>query len=98
MAQSSTSMQDLMLHAVLNSATDFAIFTLDLQRRVTSWNIGAQNLLGWKAAEISGYSGDIIFAPQDRENGIPAREARQALAKGRDVDERWHVRKDGSQF
>lgn len=98
MAQLSTRTQELMLSAVFNSATDFAIFTIDRRRKITNWNIGAQNLLGWTAAEVTGRSGDVIFTAEDREQGAPAMEARQALAVGRAADERWQVRKDGSRF
>src|SRR5215210_1877518 len=80
---------ELMLNAVLNSATDFAIFTIDTQRHITSWNIGAQNVLGWDAAEIIGQSADILYAPEALSQGVPERVLREASSRGRAEDEGW---------
>ncbi len=86
------------LRLILASATDYAILTTGLDRRVATWNAGAERLLGWSAEEVVGRSADIIFTPEDRGAGAPEREAEGALRDGRAVDERWHVRKDGSRF
>jgi PAS domain S-box-containing protein len=86
------------LHLILNSAADYAIFTTDLARRVTSWNAGAERVLGWAEGEIVGHSADVIFTPEDRASGRPEWEAATALAEGRAENERWHLRKDGSRF
>jgi two-component system CheB/CheR fusion protein len=86
------------LRLVLASATDFAIFTLDPDRTVTSWSPGAEAILGWAEAEMVGRSADLLFTPEDRAAGVPAREAEQAREEGRAADERWHLRKDGSRF
>jgi two-component system CheB/CheR fusion protein len=86
------------LRLVLENATDYAIFSMDLHRRVTTWNPGAQRLLGYAEQEIVGQFGDIIFTSEDRETGVPMREAESALFEGRAADERWHVRKDGTLF
>jgi PAS domain S-box-containing protein len=86
------------LRLVLDSAADYAIFTTDLDRRVSSWNAGAERLLGWSDEEVVGRSGDVIFTPEDRESGAPEGEAARALAEGRAENERWHLRKDGSRF
>jgi len=87
-----------LLEAIVRSATDYAIISLDTDRRVTSWNPGAEVLLGWKLGEIMDQSGDLIFTPEDRAQHAPEVEIRQALTEGRAVDERWHARKDGSRF
>ena len=65
---------------------------------MTSWNVGAKALLGYTEAEILGKVADDIFAPEDREAGVPEVEAQTALAEGRALDERQHIRKDGSRF
>ncbi|MBC4017770.1 PAS domain-containing sensor histidine kinase [Siccirubricoccus deserti] len=83
---------------ILDSAADYAIFTTDLDRRVMSWNAGAERLLGWTAEEMVGRTADIIFIPEDRARGEPERAAGGALAEGRAEDERWCQRKDGSRF
>jgi PAS domain S-box-containing protein len=78
--------------------TDYAIIILDEQRRVSAWNPGAQQTLGYTEAEMLGVSGDIVFTPEDRAAGAPEREQHEARVHGRAEDERWHVRKDGSRF
>ena len=84
--------------AVLESATDYAVLTLDPGGQVTSWNAGAENLLGWGEAEALGMDCRLTFTPEDRERGAPERERAAAAAEGRAEDERWHVRKDGGRF
>jgi two-component system, chemotaxis family, CheB/CheR fusion protein len=86
------------LRLVIENASEFAIFSTDLQRRITVWNSGAQRLLGYSEEEVLGRSGDIIFVPQDRDAGAPEKEAATALAEGRAADDRFHRRKDGSLF
>ncbi|HJU20564.1 MAG TPA: PAS domain S-box protein [Stellaceae bacterium] len=86
------------LRHILDSATEYAIISLDPHRRVTSWNSGAERLLGYSQAEILGCSGDIFFTPGDRVAGQPEREMRRAREEGRAANERWHLRKDGSRF
>jgi two-component system CheB/CheR fusion protein len=86
------------LRLIVENAREYAIFSLDLERRITSWNRGAQTILGYTQEEAIGQPGDIIFVEEDRAAGAPEEEARKALAEGRAADERWHVRKDGSRF
>ncbi|TFY98322.1 hybrid sensor histidine kinase/response regulator [Ramlibacter humi] len=91
-------LRDVLLRHVIESAQDFAIFSLDLDRNVTSWNSGAERLLGYSEAEMLGQPGDVIFTNLDRQSGAPETEARTALAEGRATDDRVHVRKDGTVF
>jgi len=86
------------LRLMIENATEFAIFAMDLQRRVSFWNPGAQRLLGFSSEEVIGQTADIIFTPEDREQSIPEKETNTALAEGRSSDDRYHVRKDGSRF
>ncbi|MBV9489681.1 MAG: PAS domain-containing protein, partial [Verrucomicrobia bacterium] len=86
------------LRLILENAREYAIFSVDLERRITRWNAGAERLLGYREQEVAGQSADVIFTPEDRAAGAPEQEAQKALADGRAVDERWHVRKDGSRF
>jgi PAS domain S-box-containing protein len=88
---------DALLRLIFESATDFAIFTVDPNGVTTSWNIGAERLLGYKEEEIIGQLADIIFTPEDGLDAA-ARERETARAIGRAEDERWQVRKDGSRF
>ena len=78
--------------AVLESAADYAIFTTDPDLRVTSWNAGAENLLGWSRAEAAGMDSRLTFPPEDRARGAPEAERARAAAEGRAEVERWHVR------
>lgn len=83
---------------IVESAEDYAIFTTDLERRVTSWNIGAVRLMGWSEAEVVGQSADLLFTPEDRKKGDQEKEFEEAYARGRADNKRWHLRKDGSRF
>ena len=86
------------LRLIIDNATEYAIFSTDLDRRVTSWNSGAERLLGWPEAEILGRRADVIFTDEERARDVPAQEVRQALAEGRAMDEREHQRKSGERF
>ncbi len=86
------------LRLIYDSLDEYAIFTLDRKGLVTSWNAGAERLLGYSEAEALGMDGCDIFTPEDRNTGEADREIETALAEGRATNERWHVRKDGSRF
>ncbi|WP_052672253.1 PAS domain S-box protein [Aliterella atlantica] len=98
LAEASLHQSESRFRLMVESAKDYAIFTLDLDGIITSWNSGAENLLGYAEAEIIGCNGCIIFTPEDREQGQDKREQEIALTQGRAENERWHVRKDGSYF
>lgn len=83
---------------VAENVHDFALFALDLDGKVSAWNPGAERLFGWPEAEILGRDGAVLFTPEDRAAGVPAREMAQARQHGRADAERWHLRKDGSRF
>lgn len=85
-------------HAMVESATDYAILTIDPQGRITSWNAGAENLLGWSKAEALGMDSRRLFTPEDRARGDPDAEIAMAAAQGRAGNERWHQHKDGRRF
>ncbi|GJD75330.1 PAS domain-containing protein [Methylobacterium goesingense] len=84
--------------AILESAVDYAIVSLDLDGMVTSWSPGAEQILGWDEAEMCGKPAHVFFTEEDVACGVPEREMGAALLHGRGADERWHVRKDGSRF
>ena len=86
------------LRLLIESANDYAIFTLDLERKVTSWSSGATALLGYGEQEMIGGMGDIVFTLEDRQKHVPEAEAETAEKEGRAKNERWHLRKDGSVF
>ncbi len=86
------------LRLVIENASEFAIFSTDLERRITTWNTGAQRLLGYAEDEVLGQPADVIFTEEERAARAPEREAEQALREGRAGDDRFHRRKDGSLF
>jgi two-component system, chemotaxis family, CheB/CheR fusion protein len=86
------------LRLVVENASEFAIFSTDLERRVTIWNSGAQRLLGYSGREVIGRSADVIFTDEDRDAHAPELEMATALTQGRASDDRMHQRKDGSRF
>ncbi|MCJ2036770.1 PAS domain S-box protein [Methylobacterium sp. J-068] len=84
--------------AIIESAVDYGIVAMDLAGVVTSWNVGAERILGWNEAEMLGQPADRFFTEGDRERDTLAREMRIAREMGRASDERWHQRKDGTRF
>jgi PAS domain S-box-containing protein len=77
---------------------DFAIFLLDKDGRIATWNTGAERITGYGEAEAIGQPFALLFRPQDIINREPEKELLIAAEKGRSEDERWHTRKNGSQF
>lgn len=77
---------------------DYAIFLMDRQGHITKWPPAAERILGYSEEEIVGEAVEVLFTPEDRQNGEPQRELREAKSSGRGEDDRWHVRKDGSRF
>lgn len=88
----------MFLEAIVQSAIDYAIISMDLDGLVTSWNEGARRILGWTEAEMIGRPATAFFTREDREAGVPQSEMTSALNVGRGSDERWHVREDGTCF
>src|SRR5579883_1079497 len=85
---------ELLVRAVI----DYAIYMLDPEGIVTSWNAGAERLKGYTESEIVGRDFAMFFTAEDRAAGKPAHALRVAADSGRWEDEVWHVRKDGSRF
>jgi len=83
---------------LVENVRDYAVFTLDADGRVTSWNPGAQRVFGYDGEEIIGRHGAVLFTPEDVATGEHAKELATALAEGRASDDRWQVRRDGSRF
>jgi two-component system CheB/CheR fusion protein len=86
------------LRLILENARDYAIVATDLDRRITTWNPGAERLLGYSEFEALGRNARMIFTEEDRAAGVPEAEAETALAEGRAGDDRFHERKNGSRF
>jgi len=85
-------------HLVMENIQDYAIILLDPDGCIASWNLGAERILGYSAAEIMGQLGSCIFTPEDIHNQVPEQELQKSVAAGRAENERWHIRKDGTRF
>jgi PAS domain S-box-containing protein len=83
---------------LVQGVTDYAIYMLDTEGRVSSWNAGAQRIKGYLPDEIVGEHFSRFYTPEDREAGVPVRALRAAMAEGRYEAEGWRVRKDGGRF
>jgi PAS domain S-box-containing protein len=80
------------------SVKDYAIFMLDADGRVETWNSGAEIAKGYRAAEVVGRHISVFYTPEDAAAGKPQQLLRRAAEEGRVEDEGWRVRKDGSRF
>ena len=84
---------------MVDAVRDYAIFMLDTEGRVTSWNLGAQRAKGWTADEIIGQHFRVFYPPRAAGRpGIPEHELEVAARDGVYQEEGWRVRKDGSRF
>jgi two-component system CheB/CheR fusion protein len=83
------------LRLVVESVEDYAIFTINTQGQVESWNTGAERIFGYSVSEMAGQSVEIIFTPEDRKQELAEVEMRQAREAGRAGDERWYLNKSG---
>lgn len=83
---------------VLESVKDYAIFTLDPDGYVTSWNPGAERIKGYQAQEVIGKHFSIFYTPEDVEKGEPQLVLQRALQDGHFESDGWRLRKDGSRY
>src|SRR5437588_2567616 len=87
-----------LLQLLVKNLKDYAVFLLDAEGHVTTWNQGAERIKGYKFDEIRGRHFSVFYPPEDIERGKPAYELKVASAEGRFEDEGWRIRKDGSRF
>ena len=83
---------------LVSGITDYAIYMLDLDGRVSSWNAGAERFKGYRSEEVIGRHFSIFYTEEDRLSGKPARALGLAMSEGRYEDIGWRLRKDGRQF
>ena len=83
---------------VVESLQDYAVFMMDPDGHVSTWNRGAERIGGWKQQEVVGELFGRFYIPEDQEKGLPALALREAAAEGRYEEEGWRIRKDGSRF
>jgi len=83
---------------LVEGAQDYAIFMLDTEGRVSSWNPGAERIKGYEANEILGQHFSRFYTQEDIDRGKPDNELKVAKAEGRYEEEGWRIRKNGSRF
>jgi PAS domain S-box-containing protein len=86
------------LRLLVDRVKDYAIFMLDVDGHVITWNDGAKRLKGWDAEEVIGRDFSIFYTEEAVAAGYPEQELKQARAEGIYKEEGWRVRKDGSKF
>jgi PAS domain S-box-containing protein len=83
---------------MVEGVKDYAIYMLDTEGCVATWNAGAERVEGYRADDIMGKPLSTFFTPEDVQRGVPEQALRTAAAEGQAVNEGWRVRRDGSRF
>jgi PAS domain S-box-containing protein len=86
------------LQLLIDGVIDYAIYTIDLEGNIVSWNSGAERLKGYSAEEIIGRPFRSFFTPEDQQQDLPGQALSTAAKEGRFESEGWRVRKDGTRF
>src|SRR6478735_5898668 len=89
---------DEMFRLLVDNVRDYAIFLLDPQGIVTTWNAGAEHIKGYAKDEIIGRHFSVFYAPDAIARHWPQQELKLAVEQGRFEDEGWRLRKDGTTF
>ena len=97
-AQAAIRTSEARYRQIVEGADDFAIITFDTLGTVTSWSIGAERVVGYRSEEMVGRRGDFFYTEMDQAERVFHIELELAQDQGRAVNERWHVRKNGSRF
>ena len=90
--------EDAAYRFLVEKLEDYAIFMMDVNGSITTWNKGAEIQFGYKEKEVLGKNFSLIFTEEDRRLGLPQKELKEAKKVGRADDERQHVGKDGKAF
>ena len=83
---------------LIDAIADYAIYMLDADGHIASWNPGAERFKGYREDEVLGTHFSRFYTPEDRATGLPAKALRTATSEGRFENEGWRVRKDGTRF
>ncbi|MDB5997977.1 MAG: hybrid sensor histidine kinase/response regulator [Pseudomonas sp.] len=98
MAEETLKQSEQQFRLLVQSVTDYAIYMLDPDGRVTNWNLGAQRIKGYLPDEAIGQHFSMFYTPEDREAGEPKRTLDIAVREGRFENKGWRVRKGGTRF
>lgn len=83
---------------LVEAVTDYAIFLVGPDGCILTWNLGAERIKGYRASEIIGKHISVFYTAEDRRNGRPERNLREAARRGSVEDQGWRLRKDGTRF
>jgi PAS domain S-box-containing protein len=97
-AREALRINDERLRSIVETVGEYAIYLLDREGRILTWNPGAEYIEGYKAEEVLGTHFSRFFLQEDLDRGRPAELLRQAGRRNRVEEEAWRVRKDGSRF
>ncbi|MCU1760754.1 PAS domain S-box protein [Pseudomonas sp. 14P_8.1_Bac3] len=98
MAEEVLKQSEQQFRLLVQSVTDYAIYMLDANGRLTNWNPGAQRIKGYMPEEVIGQHFSMFYTPEDREAGEPQRTLSIAVREGRFENKGWRLRKDGTRF
>ncbi|WP_338802020.1 PAS domain S-box protein [Pseudomonas sp. RSB 5.4] len=98
MAEETLRQSEQQFRLLVQGVTDYAIYMLSPEGRVSNWNQGAQRIKGYKPEEIIGQHFSIFYTPEDRIAGEPQRALEIATREGRFENKSWRMRKDGTRF
>ncbi|MGF6330532.1 PAS domain S-box-containing protein [Pseudomonas sp. BS3782 TE3695] len=98
MAEETLKQSEQQFRLLVQSVTDYAIYMLAPDGRLTNWNQGAQRIKGYRPEEVIGQHFSMFYTPEDREAGEPQRALEMATREGRFENNAWRVRKDGTRF
>ncbi|MDO8707883.1 PAS domain-containing sensor histidine kinase, partial [Pseudomonas sp.] len=98
MAEETLKQSEQQFRLLVQSVTDYAIYMLAPDGRLTNWNQGAQRIKGYRPEEVIGQHFSLFYTPEDREAGEPQRALETAMREGRFENRAWRVRKDGTRF
>ncbi|WP_127508540.1 PAS domain S-box protein [Actinoplanes solisilvae] len=87
-----------LMSLLVDAVDEYAIFMLDPEGRIFTWNTGARRIKGYESDEIIGRHFSVFYTPEDVRAGKPQRGLREAAESGHAHDEGWRLRRDGSRF
>ena len=92
------SIEEMRFRLLIDAVVDYAIYMIDPDGIITSWNAGARRFKGYEEGEILGQHFSRFYTEEDRRAGLPQRALDTAINDGRFEGEGWRVRKDGTHF
>jgi PAS domain S-box-containing protein len=89
---------EVQFRELVSGVVDYAIYMLDIDGNIASWNAGAERIKGYSRSDAIGKHFSMFYTPEDREKGMPQRALTTAATLGKYEAEAWRVRKDGNRF